>query len=135
MKTRTYLSAIVLSVSSAITFAAERPYNFIGLTKDQYTIEVTDRRGEKMANLQSGPVGNKIRVEKINNEPSKFMLTVANEGANKINVTIFNEEGDLLLQEERETVGNFALVYTLVKANSYTFIVSDKRGNSNIVQY
>ena len=114
-----------------------RPYNFNGLPEGEYTIEVTDNQGKKVekVNYQLGTIDSLIKITKLSTEKSKFMLSVPNSGKNNINVTIFNEAGDVLLQEMRTADGDFAIVYNLVKAGSYTFVVSDKNGNASIVQY
>jgi len=125
MNNKTFFAALILSVSSIIAFA--RAYESSTAT-DTTT-------NTKKVNYHLVTLENQIKVAKIGNESSKFVLTVPNAGANKISVTIFNEEGDLLLQEIREAIGDFAIEYNLVKSGSYTFIVSDKKGNSHIVQY
>jgi hypothetical protein len=128
---------VVFSESFSKMNGFSRPYNFNGLPEGEYTIEVKDNQGKKMekVNYCLGTIKSLIKVTKISTELSKFMLSVPNQGENKINVTIFNEEGDVMLQETREAVGDFAIVYNLVKTGSYTFVVSDKMGNASIVQY
>jgi len=139
MSAKTFFSALILSASSTITFGGTNISSIalVAMRDSECTIEVTDGYGEKIenANFRSDSTQDVIRVAKIGKESSKFMLTVPNHGSNKINVTIYNEEGDLLLQEMREAVGDFVIVYDLAKARSYTFFVSDRRGNTNIVQY
>jgi hypothetical protein len=189
MNTRTFLSAVVLSVSSTIAFATAnessiavvsgensdifkviykaasanrvqvsildaknevvftesfnkingftRPYNFNGLPEGEYTIEVEDNQGKKVEKVDYhlGNVKSLIKITKLSNELSKFMVSVPNQGKNKINVLILNEEGDVLLEETRKVVGDFGIVYNLVKTGLYTFVVSDKSGNVRMVQY
>jgi hypothetical protein len=189
MSTRTFLSALVLSVSSTIAFANinessvavisggnsnvfkvvyksasatrvqisirnaqnevvftesfnkmngfTRPYNFNGLPEGEYTIEVEDNQSTKIEKVDYhlGTVKSLIKVTKISNESSKYMVSVPNQGKNKINVLILNEDGDVLLEETRKVVGDFGIVYNLVKTGLYTFVVSDKSGNIRMVQY
>ncbi|SRR5258708_8104520 len=114
-----------------------RPYNFDGLPEGEYTIEVKDNQGKKVekVNYSLGTVKSLIKVTKINSDQPKFMLSVANKGNNAINVSIYNAEGDVLLQETRNVVGDFGIVYNLVNAGSYTFVVSDNTGNITRIQY
>lgn len=189
MNTRTFLSALVLSVSSTLAFANDdessmavvigensyifkvvykaasanrvqvsirntqnevvftesfnkmngftRPYNFNGLPEGEYTIEVEDNQGKKVEKVDYhlGKVNSLIKVTKLSHELSKFMVSVPNQGKNKINVLILNEQGDMLFEETRKVTGDFGIVYNLVNAGSYTFVVSDKSGNVRMVQY
>ena len=114
-----------------------RPYNFNGLPEGEYTIEVEDSQGKKVEKVDYhlGRVSSLIKVTKISNELSKYMVSVPNKGKNKINVLILNEDGDVLLEETRKVVGDFGIVYNLVKTGLYTFVVSDKSGNIRMVQY
>ncbi len=63
------------------------------------------------------------------------MLTVANKGTNIINVTILNADGEQLLDNSHVVDGDFGIVYNLLEEGSYTFIVSDKSGNSRTIQF
>ena len=114
-----------------------RPYNFNGLPEGEYTIEVEDSQGKKVEKVDYhlGRVSSLIKVTKISNELSKYMVSVPNKGKNKINVLILNEDGDVLLEETRKVVGDFGIVYNLLKTGLYTFVVSDKSGNIRMVQY
>jgi flagellar hook assembly protein FlgD len=114
-----------------------RPYNFNGLPEGEYTIEVKDNFGRKIekVNYSLGTVKSIIKVSKMSNEKAKYMLTVANKGTNVINVSIFNEAGDQLLDTAHVANGDFGIVYNLVEAGAYTFIVSDKSGNSRTIQF
>lgn len=114
-----------------------RPYNFNGLPEGEYTIEVKDTFGKKVekVNYSLGTVQSIIKVSKMSNEKAKYMLTVANKGNNIINVSILNEAGESLIDNAHVVDGDFAIVYNLVEAGAYTFIVSDKSGNIRTIQF
>lgn len=188
MNTRTFFSALVLSVSSTLAFANAnepsmtvvagdnanifkvvyksttanrvlvsirnsknevvfsesfnkmsrftRPYNFVGLPEGEYTIEVKDNQGKKVekVNYSLGVVNSLIKVTKIGDQP-KFMVSVANKGMNVINVSIFNAEGDQLIYNAHIVDGDFAIVYNLVKAGAYTFVIADKTGKRTTIEF
>jgi hypothetical protein len=188
MNTRTFLSALILSVSSTIAFANPnessmtvvagenssifkviyksaavtyvqvfirnnknevvfsesfnkmsrftRPYNFQNLPEGEYTIEVKDRTGKKIekVNYSLGVVSSLVKVTKLGEQP-KYMLSVANKGVNVINVSVYNNLGDQLIYNAHIVDGNFAIVYNLLTAGSYTFIVTDKNGKSSTIEF
>jgi hypothetical protein len=114
-----------------------RPYNFSELPEGEYTIELTDNQGKKVekVNYTLGTVKSLIRVTKLVNEPSKYMVAVGTQGENEINVEIYNEAGDLLHKGAYEVEGDFAVVFNLKKVGTYTFVVTDKSGNAHTIQY
>jgi flagellar hook assembly protein FlgD len=114
-----------------------RPYNFRGLPEGEYTIEVKDSKGKKVekVNYSLGVVRSLVKVTKINTEPAKYMVSVGNKGTNVIDVSIYNEQGDLLIYNSHVVEGDFGIVYNLVTAGSYTFVVSDKTGKSNTIEF
>jgi len=114
-----------------------RPYNFKGLPEGEYSIEVTDSQGIKVekVNYSLGVVRSLVKVTKLNGDQAKFMLSVGNKGMNIIDISIYNAEGDLLLYNSHVVDGDFGIVYNLVKEGSYTFVVSDKTGKSNTIEF
>jgi hypothetical protein len=75
-----------------------------------------------------------VKVTKLGDH-AKFLLSVANKGMNIINVSVYNAEGDQLIYNAHIVDGDFAIVYNLVKAGSYTFVVSDKTGKSSTIEF
>jgi flagellar hook assembly protein FlgD len=113
-----------------------RPYNFVGLPEGEYTIEVNDNHGIKVEKViySLGAVKSLVKVSKLS-EQGKFLLSVANKGMNIVNVTIYNAEGEQLVYNAHIVDGDFAIVYNLLKAGSYTFVISDKDGKSNTIVF
>ena len=188
MSTRTFFSALILSVSSTIAFANSnessltvvagenanifkvvyksaaatrvqvsirneknevvfsesftkmnrftRPYNFQNLPEGEYTIEVKDNTGKKVekVNYSLGVVSSLVKVTKLGDQP-KFLLSVANKGMNIINVSIYNNQGEQLIYNAHIVDGDFAIVYNLVKAGSYTFVIIDKTGKTSTIEF
>ncbi|MBI1769421.1 MAG: hypothetical protein HYR67_13720 [Bacteroidetes bacterium] len=127
---------IVFTESFSKTNGFTRPYNFNDLPEGEYTIEVKDNYGKKIekVNYSLGTVKSIIKITKISNEQAKYVLSVANKGMNVINVSILNAAGEQLLDNAHVVEGDFGVVYNLVETGSYTFIVSDRSGNSRIIQ-
>jgi len=113
-----------------------RPYNFQNLPEGEYTIEVKDRTGIKVekVNYSLGIVNSLIKVTKLGDQP-KYLLSVTNKGINIINVSVYDDAGDQLIYNAHIVEGDFAVVYNLVKAGSYTFVVTDKDGRSNTIEF
>jgi len=113
-----------------------RPYNFQNLPEGEYTIEVKDNQGIKVekVNYSLGVVNSLVKVTKLGGQP-KYLLSVTNKGMNIINVSIYNTTGDQLFYNAHIVDGNFAIVYNLVKAGAYTFVVTDQSGKSNTIEF
>jgi hypothetical protein len=114
-----------------------RPYNFNGLPEGEYTIEVKDDYGKKIEKVKYslGTVKSIFKVTKMNNETAKYILSVANKGENVINVSILNADGETLLDNAHVVDGDFGIVYNLVEAGAYTFVISDQSGNARTIQF
>jgi len=111
-----------------------RPYNFDGLPEGDYTIEVKDGNGVKVEKVsyRSVKTASLIKVTKVQGTATKYMLTVGGEGTNIVNVNILDADGNSIFQDAHITEGNFGVVYSLDRAGVYTFVVTDKTGESNV---
>jgi len=127
---------VVFSESFTKMSRFTRPYNFQNLPEGEYTIEVKDRTGKKVekVNYSLGVVNSLVKVTKLGDQP-KYLLSVANKGMNIINVSVYNNSGEQLIYNAHIVEGDFAIVYNLVKAGSYTFVVSDKDGKSSTIEF
>lgn len=114
-----------------------RPYNFKGLPEGEYTIEVKDDFGKKIekVNYSLGTVKSIFKVTKMNNEAAKYIISVANKGQNVINVSVLNADGEALVDNAHVVDGDFGIVYNLIDAGAYTFVVSDQSGNSTTIAF
>jgi flagellar hook assembly protein FlgD len=114
-----------------------RPVNFSNMTPGQYTIEVIDANGKviQQVNYVTETAVNNIHVAKIAEE-GKYLLAVANQGSEEINVKIFDGSNNLVHNESVKVNGSLGLVYNLKKvAGNPTFEVTDKAGAVKTIKY
>ena len=115
-----------------------RPLNFTGLASGEYTIELIDASGKKIEKVFYEPKSNikQVHISKLSNEAGKFLLAIANTGKESINVSIYDNDNNLVHTESRIISGDFAQVYKLSNASlSYTFQVTDKSGNIKTIKF
>jgi hypothetical protein len=114
-----------------------RPLNFSGLAFGEYTVEIVDAAGKRAEKVNYQPVSAKknIHVSKVSKESGKFLISVGNVGAEKINVRIFDALNNLMYSEEKEITGAFAQIYSVKNFEGITFEVSDSTGNTRIVRF
>jgi len=114
-----------------------RPVNFTGMQPGEYTIEIADASGkiaQQIVYANESSVRN-VQVSKIKEEDSKYLLAVANEGTEQINVRIFDGANNLVHNEDLTIEGNFGLVYNLKDvAGVPTFEVTDKTGTVRTIK-
>ena len=113
-----------------------RPVNFSGMELGVYTITIADESGKQIQtiNYQNNTVVKYVHIAKIAEE-GKYLLAVANENAEQINVKIYDGENNLVHNEDVTVKGNSGLVYNLKQvAGTPTFEVTDKTGNSLLIK-
>lgn len=111
--------------------------NFAGMKPGNYVIEVTDSNGKVAQTVayNNETIVNAIHVAKIANE-DKYLVAMANEGEEKVNVKIFDGASNLVYDENLVIKGNFGLVYNLkTVAGTPTFEVTDKTGTVKTIKY
>lgn len=114
-----------------------RPVNFSGMEAGEYTIEVSDASGKQINKLEYKMDNkvNAIHVAKIGNE-SKYLLAVANQGSEEINVRIFDGANNLVHNETLIVDGSLGLVYNLKNISGVpTFEVTNQTGATKVVKY
>lgn len=114
-----------------------RPVNFTGMEPGEYTIEVANASGKQVQKIsyRMDSKVNTIHVAKLGDE-SKYLLAVGNEGAEEINVRIFDGDNNLVHNENLTINGNFGLVYNLKNVTGEpTFEVTNKLGTTKVVKY
>jgi len=113
------------------------PVNFSGMESGEYTIEVSDASGKQINKLEykMDTRVNTIHVAKIGNE-SKYLLAVANQGSEEINVRIFDGANNLVHNENLVVDGSLGLVYNLKNITGVpTFEVTNQAGATKVVKY
>jgi len=131
-------SEVILSQVISNTEGFILPLNFTNLAAGEYKIELTDANGvraEKIAYLQAKSVDN-IRVARISNEQSKFLVSVMSAQNETVTVRIFDNYNNLLHTEVKNVSGDFAQVYNVKNLNgACTFEISDDAGRVKTVQF
>jgi hypothetical protein len=70
-------------------------------------------------------------VVRISGTTDKFVLSVPNQGPEKLFVTIYDDMNRVLYSGKENVTGDFARIYTLKDhAGKVTFEVSDSRGKT-----
>ncbi len=113
-----------------------RPVNFTGMEPGEYSIVIADGSGRQIQNIVYSTVTavKNVQVSKIKGQ-DKYLLAVADNGTEQINVRIFDGENNLVRSEDLTVKGNFGLVYNVKDVSGVpTFEVTDKMGNIKTVK-
>ncbi len=114
-----------------------RPVNFTGMEPGEYSIEIADASGKQIQHIMYANTTSvkSVQVSKIKEE-GKYLLAVANNGSEQINVRIFDGANNLVHNEDLTINGNFGLVYNLKDVVGVpTFEVTDRTGNIRTIKY
>lgn len=129
----------VFSETIANTKGFIRPLNFAGLSKGDYTIEVTDAGGklvEKVSYTTHQPVSGDvaaIHISKLKGEKARFMVAINDEEVKEVAVTIYDANNTVLHQEVRPVTGKFAQVYTVKNATGNVTITVAPKGGRPVI--
>ncbi len=113
-----------------------RPLNFEGMEPGEYRIEIADESGKQIQNVNyhNETSVKSVHVTKIAKE-GKYLLAIANNGSEQINVRIYDGAGNQVHDENMTITGNFGLVYNLKQVSGTpTFEVTDKTGNTKVIK-
>lgn len=119
-----------------------RPVNFEGMEAGEYNIEISDANGKQSQKVIVGGTakfGKKsvkgVHVAKVGVDSNKYLLSVANNGAEQINVNIFDGQDNLIYTETVALKGDLGKVYTLKLVNGNpTFEITSNDGFTKIVK-
>ncbi|MEJ7646618.1 MAG: hypothetical protein WKF87_18620 [Chryseolinea sp.] len=115
-----------------------RPLNFSGLQFGEYTIELTDATGKKVEKVSYQPAKSAadIHVAKLANNEGKFLLSVANSGAQTITVKIFDQANNLVHISSKDISGDYAQLFSVKDVTGVlTFEISNNNGNLRTIQF
>lgn len=116
-----------------------RPYNFSELSEGEYTIVVDGKNGKQAEkiNYTVNKVTSYVHVTEVASQPNKYLLRVANNGAEQVMVRIFGQDASLLHQQKVQVDGGFSLIYNLNKVNNkgVTFEVETASGNVHTINF
>jgi hypothetical protein len=119
-----------------------RPVNFEGMEAGEYNIEISDANGKQSQKVVVGGTASfskkslkGVHVAKVGADSNKYLLSVANNGAEQINVNIFDGENNLVYTETLVLKGDLGKVYTLKLLNGNpTFEIVSNDGTTKIVK-
>lgn len=103
-----------------------RPYNISSLPADTYTVTVSDDKGVRAEEIivKSAETFN-YKVEKIKGEESKYALFIPASNASSVNISIYNQGGDLVYSAIEKLQSDFARVYNMKKVEGeVSFVVT-----------
>jgi hypothetical protein len=112
------------------------PVNFNGMEAGEYIIEIADEKGKQLRHIGYKTETNvkSVHVSKVSEE-GKYLLAVTNDGAEQINVRIFDGNYNLVHNENMTINGNFGLVYNLKQViGAPTFEITDNTGNTKVIK-
>jgi hypothetical protein len=115
-----------------------RPVNFNGMNPGEYTIEVTSESGKEIQKIkyEIAQSVNAVHVAKMT-DANKYLLAVAKPGSEeKINVSIYDGDNNIVHHETLTVKDNLGLVYNLKNVKGQpTFEITDNTGASKIIRY
>ncbi len=116
-----------------------RPVNFGGMIAGDYKIEISDANGKQAQNVSVGKEIRKaslkgVHVAKVVNT-DKYLLSVANDGAEQVIVRILDAANNIVFTETVAASADFAKVYNLKDVNGNpTFEISSNGVVTTIVK-
>lgn len=120
-----------------------RPLNFEGLKSGVYTIEINDANGKQVQKVSFSANDHKIAAKETSItgvhvsrlRDGKYLVSVANQGAEKINIRIFDINNNLVYDEYHTATNGLGLVYNLKEvAGTPVFMITDAAGKNHTVK-
>lgn len=117
-----------------------RPLNFAGMDAGVYTIEITDENGSQIekVNYVSEVQNSETTIKAFHVcklQDGKYLVSVANEGSENINISVFDNNDNLLHTENRTVNGGLGLVYNFKQvAGQPVFVITDNAGKNHTVK-
>ncbi len=113
-----------------------RPYNFEGLNAGDYTIQIVNgdsKRVEKV-HYSAGKVDKLVNMVKLADD-GKYLLSVASNGVDHININIYDAKGVSLHTQESLVNKEFAEVINLKGISVFTIEITDGSGWLKTLKY
>ena len=111
-----------------------RPYNFENLSDGEYTIKLDNGSNSLTQKLEFHTAENTKLAHLTHMKDGKYLLSVAGKGEDRLSIRIFNERGELVLNQSEPVYGNFAQVYDLrLMPGPFSFEISDKNGATKVI--
>lgn len=122
-----------------------RPLNFSGMERGVYTIEITDENGKQVQKVNYETASENIdgtneitsikalHVSKL--QDGKYLVSVANEGSEQINIRIFDNNNNLVHDENRTVTDGLGVVYNLKEVSGKpVFMITDGTGKNHTIK-
>ncbi len=113
-----------------------RPYNFERLAAGDYTIQIenADEKRIEKVHYDAGKIEKQINIVKLPEE-GKYLLSVASESADHVNVNIYNVKDELIHSQISFVNKQFAEVINLKSIKAFTIEISDSNGLLKTLKY
>ncbi len=111
-----------------------RPYNFSNLPQGNYSFALIDSKGRQteQVDYRIERPRKLMHVARVSGTTDKFVLSVPNQGPEKLFVTIYDDMNRVLYSGKENITGDFARIYNLKDhEGKVTFEISDSKGNTN----
>ena len=122
-----------------------RPLNFSGMEAGVYSIEISDENGKQVqkVNYETSETDDfastketsikALHVCKL--QDGKYLVSIANEGEEKINIRIFDKDNSLVHTENRTVNGGVGVVYNLKEVSGKpVFMITDGTGKNHTIK-
>ena len=121
-----------------------RPLNFTGMERGVYKIEVSTSQGTSVKSVEYAATEETkaivstseasaikgVHIAKLNAE-GKYLISISNQGANKLTVRVYDGNKALLSNKRISFHGSYAVVYNLKDVvGTPSFVVIDEAGNT-----
>lgn len=124
--------------SVKVTTGFIRAVNFKGMTPGEYKIEIADNKTvyTEKVNYSLTSTVKGVHVAKLTKDQDKYLLSIANDGAEQVNVKILDGSNNVVHDQNLAVVGDLGLVYNLkAVVGSPTFEVTDQAGRVRTIRY
>ena len=134
----------ILNHSGRLVFAEKlkktdgfiRPYNFQGLEAGDYIIQIENAEGKRLEKVHynAGKIEKLINIAKLPEE-GKYLLSVASQGADLVNINIYDVNNELIYTQSSYVNKEFAEVINLKSIHAFTIEVTDSHGLLKTLKY
>jgi len=115
-----------------------RPYNFESLGEGEYTIAIENgsKKQVEKVSYHAPKVTKTLNVLRMSSEEGKYLVMAAGQGNEKIAISIYDGQNNLLHKSYEATSGNFSKLFNLKSVKGHlTFEISNENGESKTVSY
>ncbi|MBI3481511.1 MAG: T9SS type A sorting domain-containing protein [Bacteroidetes bacterium] len=124
-----------------------RSLNFDGMDHGVYSIEITDENGKQVQKVNYETASEAVDVINTSKETSfkalhvckltegKYLVSISSDGAEEINIRIFDNDNNLVHNENRTVNGDLGVVYNLKEIGGKpVFMISNGTGKNQTIK-